>query len=49
MWPVTLLHKPKYKESYIVTLADKYCAMGETGQNVAKQILSILAKAKENI
>lgn len=49
MWSVTLLHKPKYKESYIVTLADKYCAMGETGQNVAKQILSILAKAKENI
>lgn len=30
MWPVTLAF-PKYKESYIITLADKYCTMLELG------------------
>ena len=29
MWPVTI-KLPKYKESYIVTLVDKFCAMQET-------------------
>lgn len=29
MWPVTLAF-PKYKESYIITLSDKYCALLET-------------------
>jgi len=28
MWPVTI-NLPKYKESYIVSLADKYCAVSE--------------------
>lgn len=28
MWPVTL-KAPKYKESYMVTIADKYCAAAE--------------------
>lgn len=31
MWPVTL-NFPKYKESYIVTLVDKYCAIQESVQ-----------------
>ena len=29
MWPVTLA-LPKYKESYILTLVDKYCALSES-------------------
>ena len=29
MWPVTIC-PPKYKESYIVTLMDKYSALRET-------------------
>lgn len=29
MWPVTI-KLPKYKESYIITLVDKYCALQET-------------------
>lgn len=29
MWPITL-HLPKYKESYIITLVDKYCAIKES-------------------
>lgn len=29
MWPVTF-SLPKYKESYILTLVDKYCALNET-------------------
>ena len=28
MWPLTL-KRPKYKESYMVTVADKYCATAE--------------------
>lgn len=30
MWPVTFFHFPKYKESYIITLVDKYCAIQES-------------------
>lgn len=35
MWPVTFFRFPKYKESYILTLVDKYCATMEffTGLN----------------
>lgn len=29
MWPVTI-KLPKYKESYILTLVDKYCALNES-------------------
>ena len=29
MWPVTLI-LPKYKESFIITFVDKYCAIQET-------------------
>ncbi len=29
MWPITI-YLPKYKESYIITLVDKYCAIQES-------------------
>lgn len=29
MWPITVI-LPKYKESYIITLVDKYCAIQES-------------------
>lgn len=29
MFPITLLHPPKCKEAWIVTIADKYCALQE--------------------
>lgn len=32
MWPVTII-PPKYIESYILTLVDKYCACAETFEN----------------
>ena len=30
MWPVTFFRIPKYKESFLVTFIDKYCAWNET-------------------
>lgn len=33
MWPVTL-SLPKYKESYILTLVDKYCAVSESANEI---------------
>lgn len=30
MWPVTFFSFPKYKESFIITLVDKYCAIQES-------------------
>lgn len=37
MWPVTFFSFPKYKESYIITLVDKYCAIEETLQYLQKK------------
>lgn len=33
MWPVTIFF-PKYKESYLLTLVDKYCALNESYQEI---------------
>ena len=30
MWPVTFFHFPKYPESFIITLSDKYSAINES-------------------
>ena len=30
MWPVTFFHFPKYRESFIITLTDKYSAIQES-------------------
>jgi uncharacterized protein len=43
MWPVTFFSFPKYKESYLLTLVDKYCAWNETFQgtfNIKKLTLT---------
>ena len=37
MWPVTISF-PKYKESYLLTLVDKYCATYETSNYFLKQL-----------
>lgn len=33
MWPVTII-LPKYRESYILTIVDKYCAINESYQEI---------------
>lgn len=36
MWPVTVF-LPRYKETYVIMLVDKYCAMGETKNDIVKK------------
>ncbi len=36
MWPVTLSF-PKYKESYVLTLVDKFCAMSEVFEDLSRR------------
>ena len=37
MWPVTFFLMPRYAESFIVTIADKYCALSETKEYIIKK------------
>lgn len=39
MWPVTFFHFPKYRESFIITISDKYCAIAETFAYIRKKRL----------
>lgn len=40
MWPLTFYRFPKYKETYMVLLIDKYCTLNEIVHNLlTKQIL----------
>ena len=39
MWPVTFLKLPKYKESLVLTLVDKYCATFEFFTSLNSNIL----------
>jgi uncharacterized protein len=36
MWPLTL-RLPRYKESYVVLMVDKYCAFSETLNLISKK------------
>ncbi len=44
MWPLTLRF-PRYKESYAVTLADKYCASMEFITQINKKISKVLKQS----
>jgi uncharacterized protein len=41
MWPLTL-RLPKYRESYVVLMVDKYCAFDETLNLISKKITNQL-------
>lgn len=39
MWPLTVI-LPKYKESYIISLVDKYCTLNESYKHYKKKVVS---------
>lgn len=39
MWPVTII-PPRYAESYVITLVDKYCALSESFNHYAEIIVN---------
>ena len=46
MWPVTLLHFPKSKEAFILTLVDKHCALYESFKVYKKRLSELFKKSK---
>lgn len=52
MWPITIF-LPTYKESYIVTLVDKYCATNEIFKNLKNKLhfkkQNLLLSTKEQL
>ena len=40
MWPVTFFSFPKYIESFILTLVDKYCALSEAHEEIYNNIFT---------
>lgn len=46
MWPVTL-NRPRYAETYIITLVDKYCAVLELLLPQPKRLMSWLHRKRE--
>lgn len=42
MWPLTFISFPKYRESYIITFVDKFCAIQESFEYTRKKISNLL-------
>lgn len=38
MWPVTLFSLPKYRESFVLVIVDKYCALNESFTEISKRL-----------
>lgn len=49
MWPLTLSKLPRYAESYVIVVTDKYAAMLEIGQHVTGKVKSLGRKAKNTV
>ncbi len=46
MWPLTISKLPRYAESYVIVVTDKYAAMLEIGQHVKGKVKNLGRKAK---
>lgn len=49
MYPVTLTHFPKYRETWVIIMVDKWCALAETTIAIASKVKRLFGLRRSNI
>ncbi|MCI5752935.1 MAG: HD family phosphohydrolase [Oscillospiraceae bacterium] len=49
MYPVTITHFPKYRETWVIIMVDKWCALAETTLAIASKVRRLLSFRRSRI